>query len=599
MIPGNRMPTALQRAASAARVTMLAIGLSATGLAQAAHCTDTPVSGKTYYIVNADSGLQLDVAYGRTTAGGDVIQWGAGTQANQRWTMTQQSDGSWKLVATHSGLVLDVRDANATVTQQAWEGSKNQRWYVQNKGDAFTLASSLSWKVLSAADKSAGSKLQQQWLAQDAAQQRWYFDPVDGQCSGSGKWNSFLGYNRILIGGTLDEKDPNNPDTASLPDTYNKAPWDLQYAYIHSAPAPFPACYAQCQLGCNSYPDGGWWGCWKMSSDGKWNTESGQIIRLGNEKAQNKTFNSRPSPMVQHWTWYSAEDIGKMQKILDKDMYEGSIPSYGRALQNPTLLKSYMEDFRFFLQKIGNAKTTIELEPDFWGFVRAAHQVKGQPELSDAHRMPAASVEAASWNGKSSDCAGYENSVAGVARCLVHMVRVYAPQSAVGMHVTCWSGGMNGPHCVNYYKTLGASEGDFLISDVTDRDSGWVYKTQGQASGDHYAWTNEEFLDFLRQVKQFTEAIGKPMMLWQIPLGNATLDNTYGPYDKYGNRPSGRWVDDKVKHFFDNMEKVADAHIVGLMFGAGYTEGTGTESDGGYFLKRALEYYAKGGQPLK
>ena len=122
---------------------------------------------------------------------------------------------------------------------------------------------------------------------------------------------------------------------------------------------------------------------------------------------------------------------------------------------------------------------------------------------------------------------------------------------------------------------------------------------EGQASGDHYAWTNEEFLDFLRQVKAFTEAIGKPMMLWQIPLGNATLDNTYGPYDKYGNRPSGRWVDDKVKHFFDNMEKVADAHIVGLMFGAGYTEGTGTESDGGYFLKRALEYYARGGQPLK
>jgi hypothetical protein len=61
----------------------------------------------------------------------------------------------------------------------------------------------------------------------------------------------------------------------------------------------------------------------------------------------------------------------------------------------------------------------LHIEPDFWGYVQQAN--------SDPHAV-VAKVTAAN----PTDCAGYENSAAGFARCLVHMVRVYTPNAKVG-----------------------------------------------------------------------------------------------------------------------------------------------------------------------
>lgn len=51
----------------------------------------------------------------------------------------------------------------------------------------------------------------------------------------------------------------------------------------------------------------------------------------------------------------------------------------------------YMNDYRFFLQKIGNSHDMIDIEPDFWGYVRSfgnPHQVAVQVSSAnptDAH----------------------------------------------------------------------------------------------------------------------------------------------------------------------------------------------------------------------
>ena len=389
---------------------------------------------------------------------------------------------------------------------------------------------------------------------------------------------TFMGFNRILIGGALDEKNPDDPNDTNTTDTINKAPWDLRYSYIHSPTAPYAACYSKCELGCRSAPDGGWWGCWGMSDDGKWNTEPGVNIRSTNERNANfYKLAGQPHRMIHQWTWYSGEDLGKMQARLNMQAGRPDVGNdYNGAIQNPTLLKGYLDDYRFLLKKVGTGKNIIHLEPDFFGFLRSA--------TGDNPHAASAPVKFAGGD----DCKSEEENLAGLVSCMVKMTRQYAPNSTVGLHFTCWN--FKDPEkaktCVTYYKDLGAGKGDFMVADVTDRDA--AYAEYVENKGKSYWWDNQDFASYVSVIKQVTEAVGKPMILWQIPLGNENQGNV-----------KDHWKDQKVQLLFDHMEDLANAHVVALQFGAGWGEQTSTSTDGGYFLKYAQDYYKKGGVALK
>ena len=595
----NRTPclTGLFRhAAPAARLAVLAAGLSAgaTNAAQAANCTDAPVSGRSYFIVNKASGLQLDVAGYSRDPGAKVIQWTPAQQGNQQWTFNQVN-GAWTIRAVHSGQALDLLAWNpsdkAPIGQYTYSGYANQQWVVVPSGNAYTIASNSSKLLLTVADTNNGSPLVQRPDQQGSLLQRWYFNPVDGKCNGSSNFGSFMGSDRVLVGGGLDYRDTRWGPSTNTTDTLNKAPWDLRYSYVHSAKtAPLPSCYELCTIGC-----GGWWGCENMSSDGKWNTTPGLKITFPNDDNANFfKLDGQPHRLIQQWTWYQAEDLSKVQQALNKAAGRPSDQQdYRGAINNPTLLKAYLDDYRFFLKKIGTEKNIIQLEPDFWGFIR----VKSGDHPNDAHWIPAA-VKSAS--GGDCNTAQDEDSAAGLASCMIKMARRYAVNSTVGLHLSCWDinqkpeSAVDGLQaCIRYYKSLNAGQGDFLVGDVTDRDAGWAIQPEnlGWDRGRYYQWDDATFDQFLVTIKAVTEAVGKPMILWQIPLGNENMPNTYGPRDQWGNRTAGRWKDDKVKHLFTKMDKVAAAHIVALQFGAGHNETTSTETDGGYLLWYATQYY--------
>jgi len=67
--------------------------------------------------------------------GATIIQWPWHGGDNQRFLVDQQSDGSWKISAKHSNLVLDVRggsvDKGADIIQWPWHGGGNQRFNIQ------------------------------------------------------------------------------------------------------------------------------------------------------------------------------------------------------------------------------------------------------------------------------------------------------------------------------------------------------------------------------------------------------------------------------------------------------------------------------------
>jgi hypothetical protein len=362
--------------------------------------------------------------------------------------------------------------------------------------------------------------------------------------TGAGSTKRFMGSNTVLIGGGM-------ADASAA-----AAPFDLRYAYLVSdRPAPSSNYYSakQCQAAWAN-----WWGCWGGGTPGSHVTRTNAQVAKATYKGKH-----RPQKMV--WTWFMLHTLGDM---AGKDDTTGAVGALNRA----DLLTRYMNDYRFFLQKIGKSHVAIDLEPDFWGFARSQ---------GDLNKIPA---KVSSANPR--DCGSQKNSAAGLARCLISMARKYAPNTAVGLHLTCWDWPGNMQKCVKDYVKLGAKNADFLVADISDRDAGWYAKPAN--GGSNAFWTDKKAAANLKWYKTMAEGTGKPIVLWQIPLGNMAQNNTRNHYQ-----------DDKVDWLFAHMKQVAAAHVAGLLFGPGHDEQTTVETDGRNLIRKTISYHKSGGQPLK
>lgn len=353
------------------------------------------------------------------------------------------------------------------------------------------------------------------------------------------------GSSTVLVGGSMSD--------ASM----SAAPFDLQYSYVHSRPAPTPAAYtaARCDPAWS-----GWWGCWTGPT-----TAPGTQIRVREHAVAKATYRGKAHPQKMVWDWYSLIDVAGMAGY-------GEGPGEAKVINNADLLGRYLDDYRFFLRTIGTSSDLIDLEPDFWGFARS---------LGNLHQVPA-QVRAAN----PTDCGSQENSAAGLARCMIAMTRTYAPKAGVGLHLSCFDWQTNLKKCQNDYLDLGAGTGDYLVTDITDRDAGW-YAQPAHGAKDTF-WTDQKAATALSFYKTMSETIGKPIVLWQIPVGNMAQNNTPGHYR-----------DDKVDWLFSHLNQVAAAHVAALLFGAGWSEQTTPETDGGHLIHKTIAYRNSGGVALK
>ncbi len=549
--------------------------LLSTGVAMqsayAANCSELPVSGGRYYIVNESSGKVLDVSGYSSEDGAAVNQWSNLSAFNQQWDVTALGNGSWSIRPAHSKKSLDVsgwsKKDGTSVYQWSYTGYANQQWRLDDAGSSFKISSIYSNLFLTVDGTANGSNLYQS-ADKSSASQRWYFNPVDGECGttvadpgadpgtdpgtdpGSPPLETFMGKHTVMIGSKMDTEE-----------TATSAPFDMRYQYIHSQMAPYDACYNNCWDGCSSNY---WWGCWTA-----WNhSKSGEQVGIYLKGAESASWDGKPRPQIMSLTWYSLRDLGDMAGY-------GDGPDEVKAVNDSDLLTKYMTDYRFFLKQIGDATAMVHLEPDFWGYVHSIN--------SDPRQVPA---EVTASNP--TDCAGEENNAAGLASCLISMAKKYAPNSTVGLAVSCWNIAMEGgiEECAQFHKDLGAGKGDYIGIGVADRDAAWAEIVK---KNDTYWWDDAAFWRFLKYAKTTSETNNnKPIVVWQIPLGNSAQNNT-----------KNHWKDNKVQYLFDNIYSVADAHIVALLFGDGEGDQTNINTDGGYLAKRTLEYYNKGGAGLK
>ncbi|MGL6159834.1 RICIN domain-containing protein [Microbulbifer sp.] len=156
---------------------------------RADNCDAPPTSGDAYKLINRASGYALDVAGKSSADGANVLQWSEHSDTNQQFLATDLGNGYWSLLAVHSGSAVEVADSSssdgANVQQMTYDDSDtNQQWrLIKSSSGGFAVVARHSGKAMAAESSSRGANVSQVGLSGDSLQ-RWYFNPVDGNCDG-------------------------------------------------------------------------------------------------------------------------------------------------------------------------------------------------------------------------------------------------------------------------------------------------------------------------------------------------------------------------------------------------------------------------------
>jgi hypothetical protein len=348
-----------------------------------------------------------------------------------------------------------------------------------------------------------------------------------------------------------------------------KPGFHLRYQYIGGAVSPSAACIAPGRAkaqGCGT----DWWGTWQSDQD-----PPGAFVRGFVADAETAHL----LPMLTYYVILPASGVA-----------EGA-PEVTQAARDPAFLRRYLNDFRFLLIQLGCARALVHLEPDFWGYAQQEAVRTG----GTASTLPAAVREA-----NPADCGAEADTIAGLGRCMVAMVRKWAPNAKVGLHASAWGTRFDcilntnvsldvsekGAETAAFLDPAGAASSDFVVADIADRDAGWR-GSQGQNTWINATSTLPSYAQAFAWSRALATGIGKPLLWWQVPVGNMSLPNT-----------TDEWRDNKVAYFFDHPDLVVAGGAIGMAFGAGASGQTTPETDGGYLWQRAASLAGAGGQPL-
>ena len=360
----------------------------------------------------------------------------------------------------------------------------------------------------------------------------------------------FMGHTKVMVG------------FSGSSSSGDQAPFDMQYQYLNSASFSTYD-HAGCLSGTvpitkTSCP---WWGAWQEDIP-----DRGLFVTRFIDTAKKRTWNSVSRAQIPFFTYYMV--------LPASGLSEGVAETY--ALDDKTFLTTYFDDWRFLLQKkIGNEQAMLHIEPDLFGYLKA--------RAATTTGLPGA-IPAQVTLSNPTDCGtGYTDDAAGFTKCMIYMVRKYARNATVGLHVSPWTHTSAGDAAswAGFMLALGADQGDFLVTDPSDRDADWYRLVQGQPGHD---WDVAKMTAFLQWTKDVSTTVGKPFFLWQLPLGNSYQNNTTNHYK-----------DHRVELLFAHIAEVRDGHVVGMLFGSGETAQTHVGSDGGLLIGKTKQHYISRG----
>ena len=327
-------------------------------------------------------------------------------------------------------------------------------------------------------------------------------------------------------------------------------------------------------------------------------------------------------------------------------------------LNNAATMASYYQNFALLMKRLGSGtydgvtgfgKTAIvHVEPDLSGYAEQAvlDNMTCSGYCTGQGNDPALLKAAVKGSGYG-DVTAYPDTYQGFNQALLHLRDLYAPNVLLAFHVSTWATTKDvgsdtsttldanalGQEAGSFAAQSGAtampgvaSTYDLLFNDVANRDAGdskYVYN-------DPNAWwdkLNVTFPNFHRwesYIGAVHATAGRPVIVWQIPLGNQYFDTE--------NNTNGHYQDNRAEYFFGHMAELAQAGVIGLIFGTGirgstvYNDGMNdgvtnptsvctsdgvssgqvcnnhtssvSDDDGGYLRIAGQQYYAGGGYPL-
>lgn len=133
-----------------------------------------------YEIINANSGIVLDVVGASKSNSASVDQYVANNGANQHWTITTVSTGVYEILNVNSGLALEVpgssKTAGTDVDQYTYSGGTNQQWKVTSVGSGlYTIANVNSGLLLEVKSQSTvDGGLVDQYTSNGGLNQEWF-----------------------------------------------------------------------------------------------------------------------------------------------------------------------------------------------------------------------------------------------------------------------------------------------------------------------------------------------------------------------------------------------------------------------------------------
>jgi hypothetical protein len=288
-------------------------------------------------------------------------------------------------------------------------------------------------------------------------------------------------------------------------------------------------------------------------------------------------------------------------------------------LENVATMTAYFNDVKLLFTRLSSAPSPaiVHVEPDLWGHM----QTRGSP-ASIAAKVAATGLP---------ELKGLSDNAAGFAQAFVKLRDLYAPNVLLTYHLSRWGSGEdplftkpNDTHIdalasrsARFYEALHARF-DLAFTEFSDRDSGFkqVVDKDGGASW----WKPADFDRHRRFLRAFAQMTDLRIVLWQIPFGNTkmrALNNTWNHFQ-----------DNKVEWLLDesgeaHIKAYVEAGVIAFLFGRGADGATcacdaakdgttdpapfngneamslGADDDGGFFRKKAQDYYSRGPVQLR
>lgn len=142
-------------------------------------------SSKTYRIISKMSGKALDISWGSSENGANILQYTYYGYPNQKWFLTKEANGSYVIKSAATGKVVDVeaksKSNGGNVLQWQYNGGANQQWYIESVGNGYyKIINVNSGKALDVSDHSMADNANVlQWEYKGDDNQLWKIEAVN------------------------------------------------------------------------------------------------------------------------------------------------------------------------------------------------------------------------------------------------------------------------------------------------------------------------------------------------------------------------------------------------------------------------------------